>query len=302
METKNIAYASSNEYMQHLGVTLTSLLNNNPNEHFKVFIFGHDIMDIHKKNIETIISPFNCSVEYITIDKDIFSHVDVGRVNIATYYRLLLSKYIPVDKLLFIDVDTIVNNPINELYDTNIEDYYVAAVEDATQTKDRHEFLNMDGNARYFNAGIILVNLKKWREDKLFEVFMKYIEGLTTQLKAHDQDILNSVLNGRWKRIPLKYNQYEKNPDIEKYILPSFFTRKELEEARQNPVIIHYVGVRKPWHYTNKHIKKYLYWKYLAMTPYKNYKPSDKTFSKIISKNTPMILKNPKRYFRSLFS
>ncbi len=302
MPTRNIVFTADNNYLQHLGVTLVSLLANNKDETFKIFIFSSDITDANKEKIASIIKPYACEVEYIAFDKKIFEHINAGRFSIATYYRLLMPKYLTVDKLLYLDVDMVIDSSIKELYEQDIEEYYVAAVEDAWRDRPYCNTLGMSPDAHYFNAGMLVVNLKKWRDENLFDTFLKYEKNATVELESHDQDILNAVFNGRWKRLPLKYNQYEKNPDLDRDRLLKVFTEEEILEAQQHPVIVHYIGGRKPWHYRNEHLQKALYWKYLMMTPYKTYKPSDKTLRNIISKNTPMFIRNPKRYLKSVFS
>jgi len=302
LDTKNIVLASDNNYAQHLGVTIASLLTNNKDDNFRIFVFGSDISDANKTKIQQIINSHkNTSIEYIKFDPKIFEDMNIGRLSIATYFRLLMPLHIDVDKLLYLDVDIIINQSIDELYNTELDDFYVAAVEDAWQNKSYCMKLGMDTQANYFNAGVLLVNLKKWKDEQLFDKFIAYQKNSSFELEAHDQDIFNAIFNGNWKRLPLKYNQYEKNPDLDYKILKNFFTNEEIKEAQEEPVVIHYIGGRKPWHYRNEHIKKSLYWKYLKLTPFKNYVPNDKTIRNIISKNTPQIIRNPKRYFKSLF-
>lgn len=301
MNTRNIVFTADNNYIQHLAVTLISLLQNNKEEIFKIFIFSSDITDANKNKIHSMIRPYNCEVEYILFDKKLFEHIDAGRFSIATYYRLLMPKYLTVDKLLYLDVDMVIDGSIKELYDTDIEEYYAAAVEDAWRDRPYIHALGMSDDAKYFNAGVMVVNLKRWREENLFDVFLEYEKNSKIELESHDQDILNAIFNGRWKRLPLKFNQYEKKPDLDREKLLKVFTKEEILEAQKRPVIVHYIGGRKPWHYRNEHIQKELYWKYLKMTPYREYKPTDKTLKNIISKNTPMFIRNPKRYFKSLF-
>ena len=302
MSTKNIVFTADNNYIQHLAVTLISLLENNKNETFRVFLFSSDITDENKGKIESIINNYRCSIEYISFDRKIFEHIDAGRYSIATYYRLLMPKYLTVDKLLYLDVDMVVDASIKELYETDINDYYVAAVEDAWRDGQYKKNLGMSNNAKYFNAGVLVVNLKRWREENLFEKFLEYEKNSKIELESHDQDIFNAIFNGKWKQLPLKFNQYEKNPDLDEKTLLKVFNKEEILEAREKPVIVHYIGGRKPWHYRNEHIQKSLYWKYLKMTPYKDYQPTDKTLRNIISKNTPLFIRNPKRYFKKLLN
>jgi len=302
MDSINIVLAADNNYAQHLAVTLSSILHNNKNEKFNIFIFEDKISEFNKKKIAQVASQFNCKITYVIFDATIFKNMHFGRFTIVAYYRLLMAKYINVDKILYLDVDIIVNKSIRSMYDIDIDNYYVAAVEDIWKPRNYCNKLKMDQDAKYFNSGVLLANLKKWKEDNLFEKFINFEKEISFEFESPDQDILNAIFNGKWKRLPLKYNQYEKNSDLDYPKLKESFTDNEIKEAQEDPVIIHYIGGRKPWHYRNEHIKKELYWKYLQLTPYKSYIPSDRTLKNIISKNTPKIIRNPKRFFKLLFA
>ena len=302
MSEKNIVLASDDHYAQHLTVTLKSLLENNRSGTFNIFVFDGGIREENKAKIALTVQPYRCRMTYLEVDDSLFRELDTGRLSIATYYRLLMTECIHVDKVLYLDVDLIVNASIDELYETDIDDVFAAAVVDAWTGTAYKKRLGMDEDADYFNAGVMLINLKKWREAHLFEQFLAKVRDKNLVLSAHDQDILNLTFNGRWKPLPLKYNQYEKQPDLNQEMLLRFFSKAELKEAREHPVIIHYIGGRKPWHYRTEHVHKALYWHYLNMTPYRDYKPADRTLRNILSKNTPMIIRNPKRFFRTLFS
>jgi lipopolysaccharide biosynthesis glycosyltransferase len=269
-EHVNIVFASDRNYIQHLGAALVSLLVNNPELAFTVYIISSGMTAKDRRRIEEIVKGYNCEVRHLTVSDDLF-------VTLATehpmypkgiYYRLLIPSLIDEKKVLYLDSDIIVNGAIRELYNIELGDAYVGAIEDPGF--DRHEKLRMDSSARYFNSGMMLINLSKWKECGLQKKVIDFIEHHPDAIWFPDQCGLNSIINGQWKKVPLKFNQqssfFSKGFDEEF----NSFSRDELHEARTKPVIIHYTSGSKPWHFKNRHPYKSYYWKYLKMTPYRH--------------------------------
>jgi lipopolysaccharide biosynthesis glycosyltransferase len=269
-EKVNIVFATDRNYIQHLCAALLSLLFNNRELAFTVYIISSGMTTKDLRRIDEIIKGYDCEIRHLTVSDDLF-------VKLATehpmypkgiYYRLLIPSLIDEKKLLYLDSDIIINGSIKELYDTDLGDYYVGAIEDPGFN--RHDMLRMDKDSRYFNSGMMLINLAKWQESGLQKKVIDFIEHNPDAIWFPDQCGLNSVINGQWKKVPLKFNQqssiFSEGFD-EKF---DCFGREELQEARTKPIIIHYTSGSKPWHYRNRHPYKSFYWKYLKMTPYRH--------------------------------
>jgi|WetSurMetagenome_2_1015567.scaffolds.fasta_scaffold243676_2 lipopolysaccharide biosynthesis glycosyltransferase len=269
-EKFNIVFASDRNYIQHLSAALISLLINNRELAFTIYIISSGMTSKDRRRIDEITKGYRCEVKHLTVSDDLF-------VKLATehpmypkgiYYRLLIPSLIDEKKVLYLDSDIIVNGSIREMYNQEFGDAFVCAIEDPGF--DRHRQLRMDSTSRYFNSGIMLINLAQWKETGLQKKVIDFIENNPESIWFPDQCGLNSVINGRWKTMPLKFNQQSSIFSAgfdEKF---DCFSREELQEARTNPVIIHYTSGSKPWHFRNKHPYKSLYWKYLKMTPYRH--------------------------------
>lgn len=289
MNTYNIALTFNKLYLQHACVTIISLLENNISLNFRIYIIyeGLDTNDLQL--MKDMVSKYKCELIFILFDDVIFDNVITkGRQTKVLYYNLAIPKLINEDRIFKLDVDLVVNGSIKEYYNQDFEDNYLVGVED-WKLFDRHKTLKMDKDAKYFNNGSSLLNLKKMLADNLYE---KYIECINTmdELQFLDQDVINSVVNGRWKKAPLKYNA------ISSYLRDSFlknnyFDKNDILEVYNNPVIIHYTGGRKPWTYMSRSRFRYLYWEYLAMTPFKDYIEPDRTFFNIVKKNITILSK-----------
>lgn len=190
--------------------------------------------------------------------------------NISSALRLFIAELLPdVDKVLFIDSDTYISCGLVELYNTNLGDYPCAMVLDQPICGDLLNECDLDDNSPYYNAGVILINLKYWREHGLQD---KLISCYTTRkhFSVDDQGVINTVLSKHTLRLPYKYNamkiifssNYKRfcNANVQ----VGFATRDEFLEAKNHPVIVHFNGPAiRPWmrwcgHPYTKHFRKCL--------------------------------------------
>ncbi|WP_193110268.1 glycosyltransferase family 8 protein [Sulfurimonas paralvinellae] len=287
MKKYNIVVAFNKLYLQHACVTLISLLENNKELDFKVYIIFDGLAGGDKLILKDLVSPYKCKLVFLEVEDSVFADVPTkGRQTKVVYYNLLIPKLINEAKIYYLDVDVVVNGSIKEFYDQDFEDNYVIGVED-WKLFDRHISLQMDPRSRYLNNGSMVLNLQKMKEDNFYEKYIKILQTIDDLLFL-DQDVINAAINGKFKKAPLKYNA------ISSYVRKSFlkneyFSKEEILEAYYNPIVIHYTGGRKPWHYKSRNKFRYLYWKYLALTPFKDYVEPDKNFSNIIKKNITML-------------
>ena len=147
----------------------------------------------------------------------------------------ILTQY---DKVLYLDVDIIVDGNISELWNTNIEEYVVAAVREES-VEANEERLGIPKNQKYFNAGVLLMNLKKIREEKFFEKIMNYLKKNYETILYSDQDVLNAVFYNTWLELDEKWNYHN-------YFVIRRNSKIELINL-DTPRIIHYTGPIKPW-------------------------------------------------------
>jgi len=193
------------------------------------------------------------------------AYLSDGYITSATYYRCaipsLLQQY---DKVLYIDGDTVITEDLWNLYNTNISEYYIAGVKDMGMFFDS-SYLNTGYNKKlgiknmeqYVNAGVLLINVKKMRNDGIEKKFYDYIPSLKTRnLILQDQDVFNAVLYKKIMLISPKYNWmicHAKNATIEQLLklYSDVCNYASLVQAKRYPSIIHYCGYEKPWATSN---------------------------------------------------
>jgi lipopolysaccharide biosynthesis glycosyltransferase len=269
----NVFFATSKLYLQHFTVAATSLLENNQDLNINIFVV-HEAMEQAALNVprEYFRDRYGIDITFINIgDVDFTRFRTNDYFGKYTYYRLFVADVAPegVDVALFLDVDLVVTGSLKELALIDMSDEYICAVSE-TSVGDNIERLNELGVPvkSYFNAGVQLINMKAWREEKLREKFIVIADKYGNKLKWVDQDILNIYFANKWQPLDKKYNAIHL-----------------LKALPQTPVIVHYNTFSKPWHYVDTHPYNYLYQQYLQLTPYKNYSATGFSIKNFVLKN-----------------
>lgn len=262
----DICFSLDNNYSMQLGVCIASILKNiNIDEKFNFYVLDAGISSLNKKKISMLKKIKDFNITYVNVDEDKFRNCPFPQTEIhrnklipmASYYRLVLPSLFPnLDKMLYLDVDTIVLNNLDVLYNTDITDYYAAMALDA-ERKDNAPRLHTD---KYFNAGILLLNLKKLREDNIEQKFFDYIDNNRESIVYHDQDVLNSVLRRKIKIVNGMYNVQINKFDV--------VIQEKFLEILPYINIIHYAGRIRPWDKGFVFPCFFEFFKYLAFTPW----------------------------------
>ena len=173
----------------------------------------------------------------------------------TTYYRMFIAEMFPeIDKAIYIDSDTIVQGDISEMYATDIKDYDLAACHEQAMVQEDvygtyvEKCLGLDRN-RFFNAGIILINCKSFRENNILERFVKLL-GVYNCRVTQDEDYLNILCADRVLFLPQTWNSE---------------VFGEMIDSPENCKIIHYIMVAKPWHFADCRLGD-IFWRYAEQT------------------------------------
>lgn len=267
-----ILFAIDSGYIPHLATALFSLLKNNEFLHFEIFLFISRISVEDDLNLRKICNEYNASLKIIIIDDKTFDGlITFHHFTTSIYFRLLAADFIEGDKCLYLDADIIVNGSIEKLYNKDLDNYYLAAIEDPGFY--RHKELGMNLDAKYFNSGVMLINLNKWRKSEIKNLVISFVKNNTSVVLYPDQCGLNSIVNGNWLEISPKYN-------CQTHMLNNQFYLDIFREI--NPSIIHFTSFRKPWRFKNKHPYRKLYWFYRNSTSYKSILNFDINFNEIL--------------------
>lgn len=276
MKTIPIAFAFDNNLVFPACICISSLLMNaNVDTFYDIFILHSKNEKLDKVLLDKVPEYFpNCKIQYRIVDDTFDTSFEIRGITTPAYYRLLIPEIIhEYDKIIYSDVDIIFRMDLSELYDQDINLFYLAATRDLGLNFDEDGIKyihSIDGlvEEQYLQSGFIVLNSKKMREDDLISHFRKFAHR---RLKFQDQDILNLSCIGKVKYLPLKYNMtdysyYYINKSPEK--ISHLYNKKEMKEALESGNI-HFNG-HKPW-------KKYsvnfdIWWEYYRKSPFFNEK------------------------------
>jgi lipopolysaccharide biosynthesis glycosyltransferase len=286
----NIVFTADASYAQHLSVAMYSLFENNQGLSFDVYIINNNIGKASWSALEGIAKRYGHRlIDAKIMDGEVEGLATTFHFGRTSYYRLFIAEVLQLPKALFLDADIVVNSSIYDLYNTNIDDCYLAAV--INPGFDRHKDLEMSKESKYFNAGVMLLNLSWLRRDRIKERVIDLITRKPWAVPFLEQCGLNSVVNGEWKELHPKFNLqgcfFEGK--IDDYL--ALFPDGDLMSAIHSPVIVHYSGSGKPWHFGYKHPYRQLYWKNLRMTPFRRRFSNDFTILKAIKWCIPEVVK-----------
>ena len=299
-----VVYSSDDNYAQHTGVSIVSLLDNN--KHFDdihIYVIDNEISNVNKEKLIDIINNYGRRISFIDFNKykSMLNLNMQWNISISSYARLFISSMLPnnVDKVLYFDCDTVIVNKVDELWNTDIKDYYVAGVADTVSSATKSA-VGINQDEKYINAGMLLINLKKWREDSIQDKFIEFININNGSVTHHDQGVINGVLHNNLKILKPNFNLMTvyytmKIEDIISYysIDSEFYSEDVIQEALLHPVYIHFTPgfTTRPWIKGCKHPKKELYLNYLDKTPWKDSK-LEKDKSKVRVKIVNWIYRN----------
>ena len=261
----NVVVASDDNYASLLLISVTSLLENNSDfECINVYVLDDNLSQYNKNRINNLKNTYSCNIFFIKIkqldslDINLFAlEKDLTGTSLTTYARLFMPSLLPkdIDKLLYLDCDSLIVGSFKELWQMDISEYYCAAVL-GTMNNNILKLYGFDEEDSYINAGFLLVNLKKWREDNVEEKFLEFLANNQGRFFYHDQGVINDVFKHKIKIIEPKYNlqyffQYYDYDLARKYrgIDTDYYTKEIVDESRENPIFLHFCGheYERPW-------------------------------------------------------
>lgn len=248
-----IASTTDSEFTDVLLTSYVSLLENNPAEEFRFNIIDDELTDTDKKRLGSLKHIYPNCQEVIFLGND-FAGAYHGANVVSprslikenTYYRFEFPKLVDRPRLLYLDCDMICRGKISTLFHSELHDNIIGAVESQMYV-DRLDILGVKHQFPfYFNAGLLLIDTKKWNEHQITAQAQKYMRDHSDIIAFQDQDTLNAVLADQWEPLDPKYNVQSPLMRHEKQSL-DLKQRQAATVALKDPTLIHYTGFSKPW-------------------------------------------------------
>lgn len=283
-ESLVIVCAADNNYVVPLSVTLKSILVNLKTPlKLTCYVIDGGIDESNKLQILKSLNSKQITIEWLQPSNRVLNKVKVsGHVTVATYYRLLIPDLLPqqLKKVIYLDCDLVVNEDIQQLWAIDVGDSHLLAVQDmgirevSNPRGGLHNYqeLGIPPHSKYLNAGVMVLNLEKWRTENISDRAIEYLERNQEYVLNWDQDGVNAVLVDKWRELDPRWNQ---TPSVYKYRSwkDSPFTEEMYKAVIQQPYIVHFATAIKPWHYYCEHPAKDLFFQYLDMTSWTGWRP-----------------------------
>lgn len=265
----HIVAATDNHYAILLAALMKSVeVNHHSSERLCFYIIDDGISLSNKAKLESSINPSMTTISWFDSKKIMLPDVPLPLHNSSfpdtTLMRLFIPYIVPpeVRKVLYLDVDMLVLRDIAELWNTNLNGQVMAAVQDMDNTMasgwvpiPNYKELGIPGEAKYFNAGLLLIDPQKWREQDIPRKIIKFLNENVKHAKLIDQYGLNGVLYNQWLELNPLWNTFA-------------YLKKD------NPYIIHFVEIKPIFKsYRGNPAYREEFYRYLKQTAWHNFEP-----------------------------
>jgi lipopolysaccharide biosynthesis glycosyltransferase len=256
--------AADENYAMPLAVTVYSAsLNLKSKQTIELFVIDGGIKESTKFRIKKSLASESITISWVQPTEKLFDKLPMtDTLTTATYYRLLIAQLIPTHfhKAIYLDTDVVVKGNLSQLWNIDIGDNYVLAVQDICQR-----------SFKYFNSGVLVINLEKWRTENIGSRVIEYIEQNRDSIRWLDQDGLNGVLAEKWGELDPRWNQMHAIHECSSWT-ESPYAEDVYNDVLHNPYILHFTTPPKPWQRGCQHPCQDLFFQYLDMTDWSGWR------------------------------
>ena len=259
-EKISISFSVSDNYSQHLAVVLTSFLVNNPDSQFVFHVLHRNISEKNQAQIRKLESMYtNCEIKFHLIDASRFEKFPIPKelehVTQEMYYRYMLPEVLgDEERTIYSDVDVLCVGDIKPLWEIDLKGNIIAAVSEGEAGEFKKKLIGLEGDAPYFNSGVLVMDLKAMRNENATSVLMNNTIKYSPLIAWPDQDVINITF---YRRI------LSLNPIWNCFSIVSL-------GKREKAVIRHFASAsQKPWCNIWKNTTWSIYLKYLLKSPYR---------------------------------
>jgi lipopolysaccharide biosynthesis glycosyltransferase len=268
----HIVLAPDENYVVPAGMVMLSALKTASRpQNFIFYFLGEEgcLQETSKKKLRKIATGYQASIQFVSLNADLLKHLPTNNhLTISTYYRMLVSTILPnIDKCIYLDCDVMVLDDLEKLWKEDVSSAALGVVNDWLNEKlNRRKFSQI---RHYFNAGILYINLRRWREKGYQdECIRRAQEEPALCERFADQDLLNVIFCEDRIMLHQRWNiQGSMNAES------CWHLRNEKDvsmwnELKRNPGVAHFIGKQKPWHFYFESDWAITYWNVLARSPW----------------------------------
>lgn len=299
-----VVCATDDRYIMPLAVTLYSAAQNlRAGRQIKLFLLDGGVTQHNKSMLKDSLANLPIQFQWIKFDSNALRQFNVSHhISHTAYFRLLLADVLPksVDKVIYLDCDLLVRGDLLELWELPVESVdlwaardiacpYVDAQKGNANAKKSNPYLavyrpipnyqelGIDSSAPYFNSGVLVINLERWRQKQLSRQLLACLKENERHVWCWDQYALNVVLHGHWKSLPMQWNM---GTHVYEYpsIKHSPIDAEEFERMANDPKIVHFTTEWKPWHFGIEHKYREAFFEALDETAWRGWRPERPQF------------------------
>ena len=261
----NIAYAPDDKYTNQTVVSMVSAIENNKNHELEFIIMYSSLSEKSVQKFKSI-EASNVKIRFLEMNESLFSDLTLSHwVTVQAWFRIALANMCKdLDKILYLDCDTLILGDLTELFETNLDGKFLAGVKDVWGVSKYVKRLGMESNV-YVNSGMLLFNCDFCRKEKFFDKVIDFAQNNEKIIEFCDQDSINKVAGINKVVLHPKFNL------MDTWWRNGYYEFEGEEEtnylwAKDNPVIAHLTGLKPAFKGCGNKFKDE-WWKYAKMTP-----------------------------------
>lgn len=280
----NVVYASDDKFAEIMGVSILSLLKSNKAvAKLSVYILASGITQKNKERVQAVFH--SCSrpgpywIDGTDINLSLGIRVRQDRGSVSQYARLFLSGLLPheMERVLYLDCDTLVLDSLSPLWSMDMKGKTVAALLDPFSPWYRRN-LGLKSGDILFNSGVMLIDLKRWRAEGVEKRVLQLIKTYKGLVPQGDQGALNAILSRDTTLIHPRFNAITLYYDLPYDFMlsyrkpPFYYSRDEVAEGRERPAIVHFTTSflsKRPWLAGSQHPYATMWLGFKGVSPWK---------------------------------
>ena len=271
--TIGIASAADARYALPLAVMLNSVgAHAGPDVRIEAYVLDDGVSAEDKLKVAASL-PANVQLKWRQTASSLTGLPTWGRMPLTTYEKLTVGDWIPegTRRAIWLDCDLLVLEDISRLWRAELDNRIVLAVPDPRVPLVSSQFgvaawreLGLPAEAKYFNAGVLVIDLVRWREQEVCRRSMDYLGAYGDRIYFWDQEALNAVLVGKWGELDARWNRH---PSLNHVPGQQIRHRTFGPDQHTSCVngIVHFSGHLKPWNRSGNGLYQALYQRYLGI-------------------------------------
>lgn len=278
----NIAFGIDAGYLPWCATAARSVLDRHGAEADITVVHDGTVTGQGRVAMESMVEGAGATVRFLTLDPGRVAGLPaMDRFGQIVWSRFFLPELLPeLDRVLYLDADTLVVDRLDDLLGTDLEGLPLGAVANVVDPH-LHAHVRAIGvrdPRRFLNSGVLLLDLARMRAEGSTAALVAVASARADELRWPDQDALNIAFDGRWKALHPRWNAMNSLWDWEA-LAADVFGRHLVAAATAAPGILHFEGpsLCKPWHTLSQHPWRDTYWETLRRTPWADTEPEDRT-------------------------